>query len=146
MALYAIGDLHVSLSGEKPMDIFGDRWADHTGKIKESINAVIMRDGEEESDYKCFSGGEQARLVLSTILTFQELINQKSTSGGFGLSMIDEILDQTDSMGLSNLLHCLNVNPVSQSSIFLISQVNIEGSREERMRVVKKDGISYIAD
>lgn len=116
------------------------------GKIKESINAVIMRDGEEESDYKCFSGGEQARLVLSTILTFQELINQKSKSGGFGLCMIDEILDQTDSMGLSNLLHCLNVNPVSQSSIFLISQVNIEGSREERMRVVKKDGISYIAD
>lgn len=116
------------------------------GKIKESINAVIMRDGEEESDYKCFSGGEQARLILSTILTFQEFINQKSKSGGFGLSMIDEILDQTDSMGLSNLLHCLNVNPVSQSSIFLISQVNIEGSREERMRVTKKDGISYIAD
>lgn len=116
------------------------------GKIKESINAVIMRDGEEESDYKCFSGGEQARLVLSTILTFQEFINQKSKSGGCGLCMIDEILDQTDSMGLSNLLHCLNVNPVSQSSIFLISQVNIEGSREERMRVVKKDGISYIAD
>ena len=40
MALYAIGDLHLSLSGEKPMDIFGDRWADHTGKIKESFSTL----------------------------------------------------------------------------------------------------------
>ncbi|MBQ6372156.1 MAG: metallophosphoesterase [Oscillospiraceae bacterium] len=40
MALYAIGDFHLSLSGEKPMDIFGDKWADHTGKIKESFSAL----------------------------------------------------------------------------------------------------------
>ena len=40
MALYAVGDFHLSLSGAKPMDIFGDKWTDHTGKIKESFSAL----------------------------------------------------------------------------------------------------------
>ena len=26
MALYAIGDLHLSLNSDKPMDIFGEKW------------------------------------------------------------------------------------------------------------------------
>lgn len=34
MALYAISDLHLDLNGEKPMDIFGDRWLKHDEKIK----------------------------------------------------------------------------------------------------------------
>lgn len=34
MALYAISDLHLDLNGEKPMDIFGDRWSKHDEKIK----------------------------------------------------------------------------------------------------------------
>ena len=34
MSLYTIGDLHLSLSTDKPMDVFGDKWKDHTAKIK----------------------------------------------------------------------------------------------------------------
>ena len=34
MALYAISDLHLDLNGDKPMDIFGDRWLNHDEKIK----------------------------------------------------------------------------------------------------------------
>ena len=26
MSLYAIGDLHLSLAGDKPMDVFGEVW------------------------------------------------------------------------------------------------------------------------
>ena len=29
MALYTIGDLHLSLGSDKPMDIFGDRWQNY---------------------------------------------------------------------------------------------------------------------
>lgn len=36
MALYVLGDPHLSLSGEKPMDIFGPRWQDHAKKIKKA--------------------------------------------------------------------------------------------------------------
>jgi hypothetical protein len=29
MALYAIGDLHLSLSGNKSMEVFGEAWRDY---------------------------------------------------------------------------------------------------------------------
>lgn len=40
MALYAIGDLHLSLSGEKPMDRFGEIWCNHTQKLIEGFRGV----------------------------------------------------------------------------------------------------------
>ena len=36
MALYAIGDLHLSLNTDKPMDIFGVNWKNHCEKIREN--------------------------------------------------------------------------------------------------------------
>lgn len=38
MALYAIGDLHLSLTVNKPMDIFGPNWANHTERIREAFS------------------------------------------------------------------------------------------------------------
>lgn len=29
MALYAMGDLHLSIGGDKPMDVFGGRWINY---------------------------------------------------------------------------------------------------------------------
>lgn len=34
MSIYAIADLHLSFNTPKPMDIFGENWADHENKIK----------------------------------------------------------------------------------------------------------------
>ena len=34
MSIYVIGDLHLSFSVDKPMDIFGDLWENHTEKLK----------------------------------------------------------------------------------------------------------------
>lgn len=36
MALYAIGDLHLSLSVDKPMDVFGSAWKNHVRKIEKN--------------------------------------------------------------------------------------------------------------
>ena len=36
MAIYAIGDLHLSLNNEKPMNIFGENWKKHEEKIRKS--------------------------------------------------------------------------------------------------------------
>ena len=44
MALYAIGDLHLSLSVNKPMDIFGEVWQGHTEKLKESFSHLTDED------------------------------------------------------------------------------------------------------
>lgn len=35
MSIYTIGDLHLSFRENKPMDIFGENWANHEQKIKE---------------------------------------------------------------------------------------------------------------
>lgn len=34
MALYAIGDFHLALGMDKPMDVFGEKWANHDQKLK----------------------------------------------------------------------------------------------------------------
>ena len=34
MSLFAMADLHLSHSVNKPMDIFGSRWTDYMNKIK----------------------------------------------------------------------------------------------------------------
>lgn len=67
MALYAISDLHLALSGDKPMDIFGSHWSRHDEKIKENWLSKIkdedtvliagdiswaMKSGESEEDLK----------------------------------------------------------------------------------------------
>ncbi len=44
MALYAISDLHLALSIDKPMDVFGSRWADYMGRLEENWRSVITDD------------------------------------------------------------------------------------------------------
>ncbi|MFT9494316.1 metallophosphoesterase [Anaerosolibacter sp.] len=41
MALYGIGDLHLSGGVHKPMDIFGEQWIQHHEKIKENWQRLI---------------------------------------------------------------------------------------------------------
>ena len=44
MALYAIGDLHLALSTEKPMDIFGGAWSGYMEKLKEGLSVIKPED------------------------------------------------------------------------------------------------------
>ena len=44
MALYAIGDLHLSLSSNKPMEIFGDGWRDYVARIREGFSVLTEED------------------------------------------------------------------------------------------------------
>lgn len=45
MAIYAISDLHLSFSTDKPMNIFGDNWDNHYKKIQENwIKTVKSED------------------------------------------------------------------------------------------------------
>ena len=44
MAVFTIGDLHLSMSGEKPMDRFGEVWKDHPEKLREGFAAVGPED------------------------------------------------------------------------------------------------------
>ena len=44
MALYAIGDTHLSLSVDKPMDVFGGGWEGYVDKLREGFSAVAEED------------------------------------------------------------------------------------------------------
>ena len=44
MALYAIGDLHLALSLNKPMDVFGENWENHPEKIRQGFSHLQADD------------------------------------------------------------------------------------------------------
>lgn len=69
MALYALSDLHLSFTDEKPMGIFGSVWADHDKKIETNWRAKVR---EEDTvllggDLSWSMGLEQARKELDFI-------------------------------------------------------------------------------
>lgn len=49
MALYAIGDLHLSLGAPKPMDVFGGKWVGYMEKLKEGLSVI----GENDTTVLC---------------------------------------------------------------------------------------------
>ena len=44
MALYALGDLHLSFQADKPMDAFGRVWKNHERKIVKYVNQTVRPD------------------------------------------------------------------------------------------------------
>ena len=45
MALYAIGDLHLSLGTDKPMDVFGGAWKNYLQKLERGLSCILEVDG-----------------------------------------------------------------------------------------------------
>lgn len=41
MALYALGDLHLSFQADKPMGVFGKEWRNHEKRIEKNCNKLI---------------------------------------------------------------------------------------------------------
>ena len=50
MKVYAISDLHLSLSGAKPMDIFGGAWVGYMDKLREGLSILTEEDKEAAMD------------------------------------------------------------------------------------------------
>ena len=44
MSLYAIGDLHLSLASDKPMDVFGGGWSNYMEKIRDGFSILSPDD------------------------------------------------------------------------------------------------------
>ena len=63
MNVYAISDLHLSTTSDKPMDVFGENWTGHFGKIKEDWLQKVQ--GE---DIVLLSGDTSWAMKLSAAL------------------------------------------------------------------------------
>ena len=44
MALYALGDTHLSFSADKPMDVFGGAWDNYVEKLKKGLSVLTGED------------------------------------------------------------------------------------------------------
>ena len=44
MQIYAIADLHLSLTSEKPMDVFGEAWRGHAEKLERNWRERVQKD------------------------------------------------------------------------------------------------------
>jgi len=44
MALYTMGDLHLSLASDKPMEVFGDGWSNYVERIREGFSGLTEED------------------------------------------------------------------------------------------------------
>ncbi len=70
MKIYAISDLHISTSGDKPMDIFGAKWVDYIDKIKADWNQKVT-----EEDIVLISGDLSWAMKLEDAIIDLNLIS-----------------------------------------------------------------------
>lgn len=61
MSVFAIADLHLAISVEKPMDVFGGRWQDYMTRLEENWNSVVSG-----NDYVLIPGDISWATYLST--------------------------------------------------------------------------------
>jgi len=72
MALYAVGDLHLSFSSDKPMDLFGNQWVNHYKKIEEHWDSIVY-----EEDTVLIPGDTSWAMTLNDAMVDLEWINRR---------------------------------------------------------------------
>lgn len=108
MALYAIGDLHLSLGTSKPMDVFGGAWVGYMDKLKEGLSVIKPEDttvllgdlswaldlGGAEADFRFINEIPGQKIILkgnhdywwSTASKFYKFCEEKEFSNQFILN------------------------------------------------------------
>ena len=110
------------------------------GTIKEEISATIIRDGERT--FSSLSGGEQVRVLFSSILANRYLINTTHPHGGLEFLSVDEVFDKIDSLGMKYLIRSAKK---LETCIMVISHVSDEDlAGEDILTIVKENGVSKI--
>ena len=61
MSIYAIGDLHLSFSTDKPMDVFGKQWNNYEEKLIEKMESYDKRRWFSNFTRRFFLGNEFRR-------------------------------------------------------------------------------------
>ena len=88
MAIYAIGDLHLSFQENKPMSIFGDNWGNHEEKIKKDWLSKVNEEDlvilpgdfswamDLKNTYLAFNKQVESNLFEGTIYSFKNGIKK----------------------------------------------------------------------
>jgi hypothetical protein len=109
--------------------------------IREDITTHVLRDGMVKGDIEQFSGGEEARIIVSMILTQQKLINMSCTNGGLDMCFLDEIIESVDSVGILGLVKALN--SLGQT-IIIVTHGTFNQTYPNVIKITKTNGSSTI--
>jgi len=109
--------------------------------VREDITTHVLRDGVNEGVIDKFSGGEEARILVSMILTQQKLINMSCENGGLDLCFLDEIIESVDSQGILGLMNALNS---LEQTIVVITHGTFNQEHTNILQVTKTNGNSTI--
>lgn len=108
MSLYAIGDLHLCLGVQKPMDIFGGAWVGYMDKLREGMSVIKPEDttvllgdiswaldlAQAEKDFSWIDNIPGRKIILkgnhdywwSTVSKFNQFCAEKGFSNQFILN------------------------------------------------------------
>ena len=110
MALYAIGDLHLSLASDKSMEVFGDGWKNYVHRLEEGFSGL----GAEDTTVLCgdLSWGMSLEESLADLRFIDALPGQKLLLKGnhdYWWNTATKMLNFFEENGLSTL-HILHNN------------------------------------
>ena len=116
MAIYAISDLHLSLSSDKPMDVFGGVWENYVDKLKEEWEATV-----KEDDVVIVSGDVSWAMYLDEAVLDLQFIDALP-----GKKIISRGNHDYWWASLSKLESCLEVNNIKSISFVQNNAIEIE--------------------
>ncbi len=125
-------DLNLHIEGFKKLK---------SGEIRQALQPVIYRNWANPKDYNQFSEGEKTRLNLAVDLSFQQLINSSSKSGGLDYYCNDELMNPLDSVGVQGAAKAFNQ---LGKTILLVSQAGADLVYDNTVLIEKENGISKI--
>lgn len=113
----------------------------------DDVNFKVVKkiDNEiKEYDIGKISGGEECRLIISLVCTFNEINNEKKRSNILILDEIDHYMDDVGAAGFYNEI--LPIIKEKYESVFIISHTSEMRNRiyDKQMIVSRRDGISSI--
>lgn len=80
------------------------------GSIRDKITVLVSKDGDKWEHYEKFSGGQQNRIDICTVLALRRIINQNAVanSGGLNFLGLDEAFDGLDNIGQKFVIDALD--------------------------------------
>jgi len=113
-----------------------------TGKIKENISIVVLRNGMPESFFDSYSKGERGRINVAGILALNDLLNSSSSPGcGLDFVCLDEAMDGIDSLGVGSVMNALNT---LGQPILAVSHIEPKEPYRNTIYCTKDKGVSTI--
>ena len=156
MAIYTIGDLHLSYANPKPMNIFGDNWENHEEKIRKDWMSKVkeedtvihpgdfswamhLRDTYKDFEYLCSLPGKKILLKGNHEYWWTTATNMRNYLKENSFDNIDFI--QTNSIEVENKIIC-GTRGWTLNNIDTDNSKKILAREEQRLELSIKDAIS----